>query len=132
MNYKTYPRYKSFDFTDVLEEMTRPSETYAQIAARNQIVRDQLARSENELADRMGETKYSEWRAAMIRPLDDLGEKMRKIDEQIARLSCGACPFDFDPGCCGVYHEHGLKDDRPLPFDRLSDYAPVESEERNV
>ena len=124
-----YPRYKSFDFFDVLDRMTEPSETWEQMQVRFQILRDQLARSENELCDRMGEAKYAEWYAAMIRPLDDLGEKLRKINEQIARLSCPACPFDHDPGFCGMCNERGLNE-RPLPFDYQSDYVPTGNEER--
>lgn len=106
--YRSQSRYRSFNFEDVLEEMTRPSETYAQTAARFQLLREQLARSTFELRERMGEEKYAEWYIAMIRPLDDPGEILQKVDEELARLTCGPCPFDYDPSMCGVCHEHGL------------------------
>jgi hypothetical protein len=108
MRYKTYPRYKSFDFANIWDKLTEPKESYEQTQARLQLLRDQLAKSEQELSDRLGEARYREWRAAMIRPLDDPGEVLAKVGDQLARLTCGDCPFDYDPGMCGVCHEHGL------------------------
>lgn len=73
-----------------------------------QLLKDQTRASLDLLLERIGAEKYLAWVDEAISDTDSLGVILMKADDYLARLSCGDCPFDFDPGMCGVCQEHGL------------------------
>jgi hypothetical protein len=103
MTCRTYPRYRHFDFAPVLEEIAKTE------AAKTEL-KKQARASLDALLERIGTEAYLTWCDECLENKDSLGDIMRKADDYLATLACPYCPFDHDPGCCGVCHEHELSE----------------------
>ena len=80
----------------------------AEIQDQQDLLKDQLGRSCAQLLDQIGTERYLAWVDENIDDKDGLGQILTKIDNYLVRLTCGECPFDFDPSQCSMCHERAL------------------------
>lgn len=104
-----YPRYKSFDGEAIMERVAQMQTAHPRPATSEaQLLEKQTRASLDLLLERIGIEKYLTWCDERLAESDSMGAILQKSDDYLDRLSCGDCPFDFDPGMCGICHEHQL------------------------